>query len=149
MLTGCAPVFMLGLLGVSLGSWFFGTHIAARLTGLVLLLLFLLYFALLNWTAQSNIRIRKEKGEGAVAETDPGGQAPAETQAAGGAHSEEGEPPAETQAAGGAHTEEGEQSPFTEDDRAEWAAFLQTEGRVLWAGVIFLAATIASLTLKN
>ncbi len=132
MLTGCAPVFMLGLFGVSLGSWFFGTHLAARLTGLVLLLLFLLYFALLNWTAQSNIRIRKEKGEGAVAETDPGGQAPAETQAAGGAHSEE-----------------GEMVPFTEDDRAEWAVFLQTEGRVLWAGVIFLAATIAILTLKN
>ncbi|MEE9276410.1 MAG: hypothetical protein V3V62_13985 [bacterium] len=130
MLTGCAPVFMLGLLGVSLGSWFFGTHIAARLTGLVLLLLFLLYFALLNWTAQSNIRLREEKGGGE--ETGPGGQ-----------------PPAETQATGGAHTEEGEQAPFTEDDRAEWAAFLQTEGRVLWAGVIFLSATIAVLILKN
>ena len=130
MLTGCAPVFMLGLLGVSLGSWFFGTHIAARLMGLALLLLFLLYFALLNWTAQSNIRLREEKGEGA--EMGPGGP-----------------PPAETQAAGGAHTEEGEQAPFTEDDRAEWAAFLQTEGRVLWAGVIFLAATIAILILKS
>ncbi len=131
MLTGCAPVFMLGLLGVSLGSWFFGTHIAARLMGLALLLLFLLYFALLNWTAQSNIRIRKEKGE----EMGPGGPV--------------GPPPAETQAAGGAHAEEGEQTPFTEDDRAEWATFLQTEGRVLWAGVIFLATTVAVLILKN
>jgi hypothetical protein len=58
MITGCAPIFMLGLLGVSLGSWFFGTHIAARLTGLILLDGFLLYFALLNWTAQSNQRKR-------------------------------------------------------------------------------------------
>ncbi|MBT3352523.1 MAG: hypothetical protein HOC91_00985 [Nitrospinaceae bacterium] len=55
MVTGCAPIFILGLLGVSLGSWFFGTHIAARLTGLVALAGFMLYFALLNWTAQSNI----------------------------------------------------------------------------------------------
>lgn len=124
---------MLGLLGVSLGSWFFGTHIAARLTGLTLLLLFLLYFALLNWTAQSNIRRRRERGEGA--EAGPGGTG--------------GRAPAETQEAGGAHAEEGERAPFTEDDRVEWAAFLQTEGRVLWAGVIFLAATILVLILKN
>ena len=127
---------MLGLLGVSLGSWFFGTHIAARLTGLALLLLFLLYFALLNWTAQSNIRRRRERGEGA--EADPGG-----TGGTGGSA------PAETQEAGGAHAEEGETAPFTEDDRVEWAAFLQTEGRVLWAGVIFLGATILILILKN
>ncbi len=74
MVTGCAPIFILGLLGVSLGSWFFGTHIAARLTGLVALAGFMLYFALLNWTAQSNIARKnaEEKSEPDENKTDTG-----------------------------------------------------------------------------
>lgn len=64
MVTGCAPFFLLALAGVALGSWVFGSHIAARLLGLAGLALFLLYFALLNWTAQARIRLRREEKSG-------------------------------------------------------------------------------------
>ena len=122
MVTGCAPVFMLGLLGVSLGSWFFGSHIAARLTGLFLLMAFMLYFALLNWTAQSNLRFRKNGGENPV------------------------EPPHGT-----GETPSGDEDPlpFTEEDRAEWVNYLRTEGQILWGGTIFLALVILILILKK
>ncbi len=120
MVTGCAPIFILGLLGVSLGSWFFGTHIAARLTGLILLEGFLLYFALLNWTAQSNQHRSINKGSEAAdtgQDSSPAG--------------------------------ENDQAPFTDEDRAEWVHFLETEGRILWTGVVFLALVMAALLLKN
>ncbi len=120
MLTGCAPIFILGLLGVSLGSWFFGTHIAARLTGLILLEGFLLYFALLNWTAQSNQRRSINSGSEAA---DIG---------------QDGSPAGES-----------DQAPFTDEDRAEWVHYLETEGRILWTGVVFLALVGAALLLKN
>ncbi len=68
MVTGCAPFFLLGLAGVALGSWFFGTHGAARFTGLGALVLFVLYFALLNWTAQSRLESRAK--ENAVPDED-------------------------------------------------------------------------------
>ena len=64
MITGCAPFFLLALMGVALGSWVFGGHIAARLTGIGALALFLLYFALLNWTAQARARLREEERSG-------------------------------------------------------------------------------------
>jgi hypothetical protein len=64
MVTGCAPFFLLALAGVALGSWIFGSHIAARLLGLGGLALFLLYFALLNWTAQARLRLRREEKTG-------------------------------------------------------------------------------------
>lgn len=117
MVTGCAPVFILGLLGVSLGSWFFGTHIAARLTGLVALAGFMLYFALLNWTAQSNITLKNAVKQ-----------------------SENDEKTADT---GGGDI------PFTDEDRAEWAHFLKTEGRILWAGAIFLVVVIIALSVRG
>ena len=60
MLTGCAPFFLIGLIGLAAGSWIFGTHIAARLTAVSFLLLFLLYFALLNWTARTRMKNKKE-----------------------------------------------------------------------------------------
>jgi len=121
MITGCAPVFLLGILGVSLGSWFFGTHFAARLTGLVLLEGFLLYFGLLNWTAQANIRFSPPKK--GYFHGDP-------------ANSENLAP------------ENEEQIIFTEEDRAEWFYYLKTEGRILWTGAVFLALLIALLIIK-
>ena len=60
MLTGCAPFFLIGLIGLAAGSWIFGTHIAARLTAVSFLLLFLLYFTLLNWTARTRMKNKKE-----------------------------------------------------------------------------------------
>ncbi|MEE9274326.1 MAG: hypothetical protein V3V62_03335 [bacterium] len=66
MVTGCAPFFLLVLAGVAFGSWAFGGHTAARLTGLSVLALSLIYFALLNWTAQTQQKRRREgdgKGE--------------------------------------------------------------------------------------
>lgn len=117
MVTGCAPIFILGLLGVSLGSWFFGTHIAARLTGLVALAGFMLYFALLNWTAQSNIALKST-----AAKTEPDEKT----------------------------TEGGdEEVPFTDEDRVEWAHYLKSEGRILWAGFVFLAFVIVTLIVKG
>jgi hypothetical protein len=120
MLTGCSPVFLLGLLGVSLGSWFFGTHLAARITGLILLMGFLLYFGLLNWTAQSNIRMKKEHQDDS------------------GPHQESSDP---------IHGDEN-QIPFTDEDRAEWHNYLRSEGRLLWAGLVFLAFITAYLIIK-
>lgn len=117
MVTGCAPIFILGLLGVSLGSWFFGTHIAARVTGLVALAGFMLYFALLNWTAQSNIALKNTlKKE---------------------------EPDEKTMDIGDGDT------PFTDEDRVEWAHYLKSEGRILWTGFVFLAIVIAALIVKG
>jgi len=117
MVTGCAPIFILGLLGVSLGSWFFGTHIAARLTGLVALAGFMLYFALLNWTARSNIarKSAEEKLEPKEKTTDNGD----------------------------------DNVPFTDEDRVEWAHYLKSEGRILWAGFVFLAIVIVALIVKD
>ncbi|MEK6709617.1 MAG: hypothetical protein AABZ64_03480 [Nitrospinota bacterium] len=69
MVTGCAPFFLLALAGVALGSWIFGGHLAARLMGLGGLALFLLYYALLNWTAQARLKFRREEEE---AEESPG-----------------------------------------------------------------------------
>ncbi|MED5579548.1 MAG: hypothetical protein VX794_05900 [Nitrospinota bacterium] len=59
MLTGCAPFFLIGIIGLAAGSWIFGTHIAARLTAVSFLLLFLLYFALLNWTARTRMNEKR------------------------------------------------------------------------------------------
>ena len=59
MLTGCAPFFLIGLIGLAAGSWIFGTHVAARLTAITFLLIFLLYFALLNWTARTRMINKK------------------------------------------------------------------------------------------
>jgi len=59
MLTGCAPFFLIGIIGLAAGSWIFGTHIAARLTAVSFLLLFLLYFALLNWTARTRMNKKR------------------------------------------------------------------------------------------
>tara|TARA_B100000686_G_scaffold26710_1_gene26076 strand:+ start:12593 stop:12943 length:351 start_codon:yes stop_codon:yes gene_type:complete len=59
MLTGCAPFFLIGLIGLAAGSWIFGTHVAARLTAVSFLLIFLLYFALLNWTARTRMKNKK------------------------------------------------------------------------------------------
>lgn len=59
MLTGCAPFFLIGLIGLAAGSWIFGTHVAARLTAVSFLLIFLLYFALLNWTARTRMKDKK------------------------------------------------------------------------------------------
>jgi hypothetical protein len=122
MVTGCAPVFLLGILGVSLGSWFFGTHFAARLTGLILLEGFLLYFGLLNWTAQSNIRFRPQREK-----TFPG----------------------DSSDSGNSTPEDNDQAPFTEEDRAEWYHYLETEGRILWTGAVCMALLIALLILKH
>ncbi len=122
MITGCAPFFLLGLLGVALGSWFFGSHILARMTGLVFLTIFLAYFALLNWTAQSNIKNRR-----AGAEEDP--HTPRDTS--------------------DAQAEAGDQIPFTEEDRREWAHYLRAEGRILWTGVAFLILVLVILFIRR
>jgi len=78
MVTGCAPFFLLALAGVALGSWLFGSHAAARFMGLGGLLLFLLYFALLNWTAQSRLRLRPFRQEEIPPEKGADGEARAE-----------------------------------------------------------------------
>ena len=116
MVTGCAPFFLLGLVGVALGSLLFGSHTAARLTGLGLLTLFLLYFALLNWTAQTRMRHRREAGPEETAPPPREGPAAAESE---------------------------------EEDPAEWAHYLRTEGKVLWGMVFFLLAAILFLSLKR
>ncbi len=120
MVTGCAPFFLLGLLGVALGSWFFGTHYMARMTGLALLTIFLAYFALLNWTAQSNIKNRKAGDDSQT-----------------------------SQESGGPHAEAGDEIPFTEEDRREWVHYLRTEGRILWLGVTFLILVLIILFFRN
>jgi hypothetical protein len=120
MVTGCAPFFLLGLLGVALGSWFFGSHYMARMTGLAILTIFLTYFALLNWTAQSNIKNRKA-----------------------------GDDPKTSQESGDPHAEAGDEIPFTEEDRREWAHYLQTEGRILWLCVALLTLVLIILFFRN
>ena len=121
MLTGCSPVFLLVILGVGIGSWMFGDHTAARITGLAALTLFLVYFALLNWTAQN-----RQKREADA-------------------------PDAKDlyQEITGPHDDGARRAPFTENDRAEWRNYLKTEGRILWFGVGGLLLALLYLSLKN
>lgn len=122
MVTGCAPFFLLGLLGVAMGSWFFGSHVMARMTGLVTLTIFLGYFALLNWTAQSNIKIRQSRAGD--------------------------EPPAPADADESSTNAENP-IPFTDEDRREWVHYLRTEGLILRAGVVFLLLVIIILIFRK
>lgn len=122
MVTGCAPFFLIGLLGVALGSWFFGSHLMARVTGLLILAIFLGYFALLNWTAQINLRNREEQ---------------------------HGEPSPSTQSAVSPHLDRDTRIPFTSEDRKEWAHYLQTEGRLLWLGVFILVIVLIILIARG
>lgn len=122
MVTGCAPFFLLGLLGVALGSWFFGSHLMARVTGLLILAIFLTYFALLNWTAQINLRNREEQ---------------------------DGETSPDTQSSGSLHLDRDKRIPFTGEDRREWAHYLRTEGRLLWLGVFILVIVLIILIARG
>ena len=120
MVTGCAPFFLLGLVGVALGSWLFGSHYMARMTGLAILTLFLAYFALLNWTAQANIKNHRA-----------------------------GEEPNTFQESGDPHADAGEEIPFTEEDRREWAHYLRTEGQILWVTVTLLIIVLIALFIRK
>ena len=117
MITGCAPFFLLGLIGVAAGSWLFGSHIAARLTGLVFLALFIFYFALLNWTAQRNLEIRNKK-------------------------SKDKSPPLPSDLNRTVYPEE---SSSDQESRAEWGNYLKIEGRILWLTVTALIGVIIYL----
>ena len=117
MITGCAPFFLLGLIGVAVGSWLFGSHIAARLTGLVFLGLFVFYFALLNWTAQRNFEIRNK-------------------------NSEDKSPPSPPNLARKGYLGE---SLSNQEARAEWGNYLRIEGRILWLTVTALIGVIIYL----
>ena len=117
MITGCAPFFLIGLLGVAVGSWLFGNHIAARLTGLVFLALFIFYFALLNWTAQRNLEIRDNY---------PENKSPP--------------PPSDL-----TRTEYPEETLADQEARAEWDNYLRIEGRILWLTVAALIGVIVYL----
>lgn len=121
MLTGCAPVFLLVVLGVGVGSWMFGDHTAARITGLAATILFLTYFALLNWTAQN----RQKREADAAYEKNP------------------------YQEITGPHDDGARRERFTEDDRAEWRNYLRTEGKILWFGVGGLLLALLYLSLKS
>ncbi len=120
MVTGCAPFFLLGLVGVALGSWLFGSHYMARMTGLAILTIFLAYFALLNWTAQTNIKNHRA-----------------------------GEEPKSSQESGDPHADAGEEIPFTEEDRREWAHYLRTEGQILWVAVTLLIIVLITLFIRK
>lgn len=122
MITGCAPFFLLTLAGVALGSWSFGTHVAARLTGLTFLGAAILYFALLNWTAQKNLKKRKEE------------------------RSENGPDPYPEREA---HIQRLGEQTFTESDRKEWEHYLGMEGRILWGAAGVLAAVIFYLIVRS
>lgn len=121
MLTGCSPVFLLVVLGVGAGSWMFGDHTAARITGLAAITLFLAYFALLNWTAQN----RQKR------EADSAGEKNL------------------YQEITGPHDDGARRERFTEDDRAEWRNYLRTEGKILWFGVGGLLLALLYLSLKS
>ena len=114
MITGCAPFFLLGLIGVAVGSWFFGSHIAARLTGLVFLALFVFYFALLNWTARRNLEIRNK-------------------------NSEDKSPPPPSDLIRTGYPGE---SLSDQEAQAEWGNYLRIEGRILWLTVTALIGVI-------
>ncbi len=121
MLTGCSPVFLLVILGVGIGSWMFGDHTGARITGLLAIIVFLAYFALLNWTAQN----RQKQESDTPRKKDL------------------------YQEITGPHDDGARREPFTEDDRAEWRNYLKTEGKILWFGVAGLLLALLYLTLKN
>ncbi len=121
MLTGCSPVFLLVVVGVGIGSWMFGDHTAARITGLAVITVFLAYFALLNWTAQN----RQKQAAQAPGEQDL------------------------YQEITGPHDDGARREPFTEDDRAEWRSYLETEGKILWFGVAGLLLALIYLIVKN
>ncbi len=121
MLTGCSPVFLLVILGIGIGSWIFGSHTAARITGLLTVTVFLVYFALLNWTAQN----RQKQESDAPREKDL------------------------YQEITGPHDGGTRRELFTEDDRAEWRNYLKTEGKILWFGVAGLLLALFYLAFKN
>ncbi len=121
MLTGCSPVFLLVILGVGIGSWIFGDHIAARITGLLAITVFLSYFALLNWTAQSRQRQR---------ENDPREKDLYQEMT-------------------GTQNSDARRKSFTEYDQTEWRSYLKTEGRILWFGIGGLLLALLYLTLKS
>ncbi len=121
MLTGCSPVFLLVIVGVGIGSWMFGNHTAARITGLLAITIFLAYFALLNWTAQN----RQKQESGAAQEKDL------------------------YQEITGPHDDGTRRERFTEDDKAEWRTYLKSEGKILWFGVAGLLLALLYMTLKN
>ncbi len=121
MLTGCSPVFLLVILGVGIGSWIFGNHTAARITGLGAITAFLAYFALLNWTAQN----RQKQAADSPREKDL------------------------YQEITGPHDEGTRREIFTEQDKAEWRSYLKTEGKILWFGVGGLLLALLYLILKG
>lgn len=121
MITGCAPFFLIALAGVALGSWSFGTHLAARLTGISLLAAAIVYFALLNWTAQNNLRQGKSMEKESEAAPYP-------------------EREARERPAG--------EAAFTASDRREWNHYLRVEGRILWSAAGVLAAVILYLIIR-